>query len=79
MPLDPYLAAKVGLIDGLDFSDLADPAKASRMIEFYGGGFSGGDINMPETHAVAAELAHRGKVTLNFQRLRRSAAMRGER
>lgn len=35
MPLDPCLAAKVSLIEGLEFSDLADPAKASRVLEFY--------------------------------------------
>ncbi|MBT2486504.1 MULTISPECIES: alpha/beta hydrolase fold domain-containing protein [unclassified Microbacterium] len=107
MPLDPYFAAKVDLIEGLDFSDLADPEKAGRVVEFssedgsweepgrvtidtvtlpsgdlnvtvrtyrpagrltggllwmHGGGFTSGDINMPEAHVVAAELADRGSV-----------------
>jgi acetyl esterase len=107
MPLHPYLADKLPLLDGLQFPDLADPAKMARFLEFYadsfpwtlpgdvtvrdvllpreggevpvriyrpattpkagllwlhGGGFVGGNLDMPEAHVVAAEIAHRGSV-----------------
>jgi acetyl esterase/lipase len=107
MPLHPYLSDKLSLLDGLEFPDLADPAKMACFIEFYtdhfpwtlpedvaaqdvllpseegevpvrmyrpaatpkagllwlhGGGFVGGDLDMPEAHVVAAEIAQRGSV-----------------
>jgi len=107
MPLDPFLAAKVHLIDGVSWeSAQEDPALLARVTEFlkdpaeprlpdvvieelaipgphgavdarlyrphpphgqvrralvwvHGGGFMAGDLNMPEAHLVAAELAVR--------------------
>lgn len=109
MPLDPFLAAKVHLLDGLSWSDLDDPAAAERFAEFerdpapwvtppgvdienhtidgphgpvplrsyrssasqdpvlvwlHGGAFHAGDLDMPESHVVAAELAARAGVTV---------------
>jgi acetyl esterase len=105
MPLDPYLAAKIDLLDGVTDWDQAqsDPQTLTRLMEFFadpgawsmpeiavddctipgphgeipvriyrpgvepesallwlhGGGFTGGDLNMPEAHLVSAELAAR--------------------
>lgn len=104
MPLDPFLAAKVHLIDGIDWQNAqSDPALRARLNEFladpaeprvpdvviedlavpgphgdvdvrlyrprtearcalvwaHGGGFTGGDLDMPEAHLVSAELAER--------------------
>lgn len=104
MPLDPFLAAKVHLLDGVTWEDAeADPEAAARLTEFFadpeapgmpdlaiedravpgphgeikiriyqprgearralvwlhGGGFVGGDLDMPEAHRVCAELAAR--------------------
>src|SRR3954447_6398590 len=104
MPFDPVLAAKLHLMEDLDFYNL-DAAAIARMDEFYrdpelwtapddvliedaeapgphgpvpvriyrsrqlssgrslvwahGGGFASGDLDMPEAHVVAAELASR--------------------
>src|ERR1700712_542775 len=104
MPIDPYLAAKLPLLDGLEFSALSDPVLLQRFLQFYadefswsvpddvsvsdenvagvdssvpirvyrpdvqpraallwlhGGGFQGGNLDMPEAHVVSAELAQR--------------------
>ncbi len=104
MPLDPFLAAKVHLIEGVTWDDAqSDPELMARLNEFFadpeergapdvaiedlavpgphgdvdvrvyrprtearralvwlhGGGFGGGDLDMPEAHLVAAELAVR--------------------
>ncbi|WP_230672724.1 alpha/beta hydrolase [Rathayibacter sp. Leaf248] len=102
MPLDPYLAARVHLLEGV--IDPLDPEQAARLAEFavdpapwtlsegvsvseaaiegphglvplriyepaepsgrallwvHGGGFAAGDLDMPESHVVSAELAGR--------------------
>lgn len=106
MPLDPFLAAKTGLLDGVTWeSAYRDPDHMARLTEFltdpaetavpdvaiedrvipgphgeisirlygqrgdahahcglvwlHGGGFTGGDLDMPEAHRVSAELAAR--------------------
>jgi acetyl esterase/lipase len=104
VPLDPFLAAKLPLIDGVTWENAqADPELAARLSEFFtdpepppmpdvaiedraipgphgeiairvytprgevrralmwlhGGGFVGGDLDMPEAHRVSAELAAR--------------------
>lgn len=105
MPVDPYLAARLPLLEGLEFSALSDPVLLQRFLQFYsddfewsvprnvrvsdervagvdgsslpirvyrpdgeprvallwvhGGGFQGGNLDMPESHVVSAELAHR--------------------
>ncbi|MEY9857063.1 acetyl esterase [Catenulispora sp. GAS73] len=104
MPLDPFLAAKTRLLDGVTWETayrdpdhmarltefLADPAESAvpdvsienRLIPgphgdisiriygsgsaarralmwLHGGGFTGGDLDMPEAHRVSAELAAR--------------------
>ncbi|MBR7838564.1 alpha/beta hydrolase fold domain-containing protein [Actinospica durhamensis] len=104
MPLDPFLAAKVHLVDGVTWATAqSDPEQMARLTEFFadpaepivpdveienltapgphgdvdlrvyrprsearralvwlhGGGFMGGDLDMPEAHLVAAELAFR--------------------
>ena len=104
MPLDPFLAAKVHLIEDIDWARAQeDPALLARLNEFFvdpeeprvpdvviedrtvpgphgevdvrlyrphaepqralvwvhGGGFAAGDLDMPEAHLVAAELAAR--------------------
>ena len=104
MPLDPFLAAKTHLLDGLTWEDAQhDPVLLARIDEFFtdpdgpgipdvaiedrvipgphgdirvrlyhprgqahrallwlhGGGFTGGDLDMPEGHRVSAELAFR--------------------
>ncbi|MFD7512009.1 alpha/beta hydrolase fold domain-containing protein [Streptomyces sp. NPDC059853] len=104
MPLDPFLAGKLHLIDGLARAEQPDPAVERRFEEFFrdpapwsppalsvedrcvpgphgqvpvrvyrphggtperallwlhGGGFAAGDLDMPEAHLVAAELAAR--------------------
>lgn len=109
MPLDPFLAAKAHLLDGLTWADYEDPVAAERFAEFevdpapwvtppgvaiedhtiegphgpipirsyrssagqeavlvwlHGGGFHAGDLDMPESHVVAAELAARAGVTV---------------
>lgn len=109
MPLDPFLAAKVHLLDGLSWADLEDPVAAKRFAEFevdpapwvspptvaiedqmidgphgpiplrtyrssegqeavlvwlHGGAFHAGDLNMGESHIVAAELAARARATV---------------
>jgi acetyl esterase/lipase len=107
--LDPFLAAKAHLLEGLSWDDHDDPAAAERFAEFeldpaawvtppgvviedhtidgphgpvplrsykspagqeavlvwlHGGGFHAGDLDMPESHVVAAELAARAAVTV---------------
>ena len=107
MPLDPFLAAKLHLLDGATWETAAnDPELAARIDEFFadpaetampdvaaedhtvtgphgdipvriyrprgearralmwlhGGGFTGGDLDMPEAHLVSAELAARADV-----------------
>ncbi|WP_031064293.1 alpha/beta hydrolase fold domain-containing protein [Streptomyces sp. NRRL WC-3742] len=104
MPLDPFLADKMHLLDGLDRPDAhSDPQSAARLREYlrdpgewtapdvsvedrtvpgphgripvriytpatepgrallwlHGGGFTGGDLDMPEAHQVSAELSAR--------------------
>ena len=104
MPLDPFLAAKVHLLDGVTWeSAYRDPEHMARFTEFFadpegpgmpdvgiedlaipgphgdvsvrvyrphgaadrtlmwvhGGGFTAGDLDMPEAHRVSAELAVR--------------------
>jgi acetyl esterase/lipase len=104
MPLDPFLAAKVHLVDGVTWEVAQNDAEAmARLVEFsadpeepsvpdvavedraipgphgeidlrvyrprtevrralvwlHGGGFTGGDLDMPEAHLVSAELAAR--------------------
>ncbi|WP_416968728.1 alpha/beta hydrolase fold domain-containing protein [Streptomyces sp. 4F14] len=104
MPLDPFLAAKTHLLDGVTWEDAqSDPEVMNRLAEFFrdpgewtipdgvqvedrtvpgphgdipvrvytpadprrtllwlhGGGFMGGDLDMPEAHLVSAELASR--------------------
>lgn len=104
MPLDPFLAAKTHLLDGVTWeSAQQDPLLSARLTEFFadpdgpgvpdvaiedrvipgphgdislrvyrprgeahralvwlhGGGFTGGDLDMPEAHRVSAELAVR--------------------
>ncbi|MET2718864.1 alpha/beta hydrolase [Streptomyces harbinensis] len=104
MPLDPFLAGKLHLIDGLAWPEQPDPEVERRFEEFFrdpapwsppalsvedrlvpgphgevpvrvyrpdegtpgrallwlhGGGFAAGDLDMPEAHLVAAELAAR--------------------
>ncbi|WP_259453044.1 alpha/beta hydrolase fold domain-containing protein [Streptomyces ginkgonis] len=104
MPLDPFLAGKLHLIDGLAWPERPDPEVERRFEEFFrdpapwsppalsvedrlvpgphgevpvrvyrpdegtpgrallwlhGGGFAAGDLEMPEAHLVAAELAAR--------------------
>ncbi|MDW6057566.1 alpha/beta hydrolase fold domain-containing protein [Streptomyces sp. FXJ1.4098] len=104
MPLDPFLAEKVHLLDGLRWEDAqTDPEAMARFVEYFrdpgewtmpdvtvedrsvpgphgeipvriytprdeprrallwlhGGGFMGGDLDMPEAHVVSAELADR--------------------
>ncbi|MFJ2580892.1 alpha/beta hydrolase fold domain-containing protein [Kitasatospora aureofaciens] len=104
MPLDPFLADKVHLLDGLDWPHVqSDPQAAARLGEYlrdpgewtapdvsvedrtvpgphgripiriytpatepgrallwlHGGGFQGGDLDMPEAHQVSAELSSR--------------------
>ncbi|MFI6374385.1 alpha/beta hydrolase fold domain-containing protein [Streptomyces sp. NPDC050546] len=106
MPLDPFLAAKSHLLDGLSWEDAqADPEAMARFMEYFrdpgewvmpdvsvedrtvpgphgdvpvrvyapreeprrallwlhGGGFMGGDLDMPEAHAVSAELSARAQ------------------
>lgn len=106
MPIHPYLANKLPLLDGLEFASLADPAAMAQFMRFYaddyewsspdnvtirdeqipgddgdvpirvyrpdaephvalvwlhGGGFQGGNLDMPEGHLVAAELAYRAE------------------
>ncbi|MFJ3778980.1 alpha/beta hydrolase fold domain-containing protein [Streptomyces sp. NPDC090075] len=107
MPLDPYLAEKIHLLDGLPDWEAAqaDPEAMSRLVEFFtdpegwelgeveaedrtvpgphgdipvriyrpggrprrallwlhGGGFAGGNLEMPEAHVVSAELAKRAE------------------
>ena len=104
MPLDPFLAAKAHLLDGVSWeSAYQNPVHMARFAEFFadpaepdmpdvaiedgviagphgdidirvyrpregarrclvwahGGGFTGGDLDMPEAHRVSAELAAR--------------------
>lgn len=104
MPLDPFLAAKTHLLDGVTWDSayrdpdhmarftefLADPAESAMpdvaiedrviagphgdisiriygprgvarraLMWVHGGGFTGGDLDMPEAHRVSAELAVR--------------------
>jgi acetyl esterase len=106
MPIHPYIANKLPLLDGLELASLADPAAMAQFLRFYvddhewsapdtvtirdepvpgddgdvpirvyrpnaeprvaliwlhGGGFQGGNLDMPEGHLVAAELAHRAE------------------
>jgi len=106
MPLDPFLAGKMHLLEGLSWEDAqADPEAMARFVEYFrdpgertmpdvsvenrtipgphgevpvriyapddeprrallwlhGGGFMGGDLDMPEAHLVSAELAARAK------------------
>lgn len=108
MPLDPYLARQMRLLDGLAWSDIeagvgvdqlqayavdpsewvmppvtvvddsvpspaaAVPVRIYRPAEpsdrcvlwLHGGGFGGGDLDMPESHVVSAELAYRANATV---------------
>lgn len=109
MTLDPFLAAKAHLLDGLTWADYEDPEAAKRFAEYevdpapweppsdvaiedqtidgphgpipircyrssatqeavlvwlHGGAFHAGDLDMPESHVVAAELASRAGVTV---------------
>jgi acetyl esterase len=109
MPLSPYLADRLPLLDGLSFSKLGDPELMARFIQFHaddlewvppagvdirdeiatvnddrvpvrvyrpagnpsaallwahGGGFVGGNLDMPEAHVVAAELAQRASAVV---------------
>jgi acetyl esterase/lipase len=103
MRLDPFLAAKLHLLEALTWEDLDDPDARRRFDEYavdpapwvppdvavadravdgphgeipvrvytpptdpttllvwlHGGGFAGGDLDMPESHVVASELAAR--------------------
>jgi acetyl esterase/lipase len=104
LPLDPFLAAKTRLLDGVTWESayrdpehrarltefLADPAESAMpdvtvedrvipgphgeisiriygprgdahraLVWLHGGGFTGGDLDMPEAHRVSAELAAR--------------------
>ncbi|MFF7882187.1 alpha/beta hydrolase fold domain-containing protein [Streptomyces sp. NPDC020794] len=106
MPLDPFLAEKSRLLDGLNWEDAqADPEAMARFMEYFsdpgewsmpdvsvedrtvpgphgevpvriytprheprrallwlhGGGFTGGNLEMPEAHVVSAELAARAE------------------
>ncbi|MFF7656350.1 alpha/beta hydrolase fold domain-containing protein [Streptomyces sp. NPDC007983] len=106
MPLDPFLAGKTHLLQGLSWEDAqADPDAMARFTEYFrdpgewtmpdvsvenrtvpgphgevpvrtytpsgeprrallwlhGGGFMGGDLDMPEAHLVSAELASRAE------------------
>ncbi|GLI00984.1 alpha/beta hydrolase fold domain-containing protein [Phytohabitans aurantiacus] len=106
--LDPYLAARIHLLSGLDWDGIADPEARSRFDEYgrdpgewtmpdvdvvdhaapgphgdvtvrvytppapaagallwvHGGGFWGGDLDMPESSVVAAELASRAGIVV---------------
>lgn len=106
MSLDPFLAEKIHLLQGLSWEDAeSDPEAMARFIEYlrdpgewsmpgvsvedrtvpgphgevpvriytpgdeprrallwlHGGGFTGGDLDMPEAHMVSAELAARAR------------------
>jgi acetyl esterase/lipase len=106
MPLDPFLAGKMPLLEGLSWEDAeSDPEARERFAEYFrdpaewrmpdvsvddrtvpgphgevpvrvyrpserprrallwlhGGGFTGGDLDMPEAHVVSAELAARAE------------------
>ncbi|MFF3372275.1 alpha/beta hydrolase fold domain-containing protein [Streptomyces sp. NPDC002680] len=109
MPLDPFLAEKSHLLEGLSWADAqSDPKAMGRFVEYFrdpgewtapdisiedrtvpgphgevpvriytpreeprgavlwlhGGGFAGGDLDMPEAHIVAAELAVRAQASV---------------
>ncbi|MCX4834335.1 alpha/beta hydrolase [Streptomyces sp. NBC_01016] len=109
MPLNPFLAKKSHLLEGLGWADLqSDPEAMARFTEYFrdpdqwtmpdisvedrkvpgphgevpvriysprdtshgavlwlhGGGFSSGDLDMPEAHLVSAELAARARTSV---------------